>query len=154
MREGLREAEFITIDIGGNDLLPVVKAGLANPTDPANLLNIQKAIIKTTFNINTILATIDGLNPDAKVYVMGYYNVLPYLPEPLQPVLLPILDTFNNAIESTASANGDNFVPTAKIIAKDYQTYLPNPKDIHLSLEGYQIVAKEFWKYIDKSKNN
>jgi lysophospholipase L1-like esterase len=154
VREGIKEAEFITIDIGGNDLLPVVQASLANPANPANSLNIRNVIILTANNINAILMTIDGINPNAKVYVMGYFNVLPYLPENLQQALLPILDVFNSSIENTAIANGDTFVPTAKIIAKDYQTYLPNPNDIHLSLEGYQIVAKEFWKYIDKSKNN
>ncbi|MGM0875750.1 MAG: hypothetical protein ACQEWV_13365 [Bacillota bacterium] len=41
---------------------------------------------------------------------------------------------------------------TEKIIAKNYETYLPNPEKIHLNQEGYQLVAKEFWKNIDKSK--
>ena len=141
----IKEAEYLTIDIGGNDLLPVVK------TKPAN---VPATIFGVALNINTILKTIDIINPNAKVYVMGYFNVLPYLPEAQQQFLLPVLDSFNSAIENTARANGDTFVPTAKIIAKDYPTYLPNPNDIHLSLEGYQIVAKEFWKYIDKSKNN
>lgn len=142
VRERISEAEFITIDIGGNDLLPVVKK------DPAN---VPATIGSIADNIDIILETIDELNPNAKVYVMGYFNVLPYMPG--QEVLLPILDTFNGAIEHTAIVNGDTFVPTANIIAKDYPTYLPNPADIHLSLEGYQAVAKEFWKYIDKSKN-
>ncbi|NWQ39536.1 hypothetical protein MLOOGBEN_02340 [Bacillus sp. EB106-08-02-XG196] len=138
----IKEAEYLTIDIGGNDLLSVV---LTKGDVPA-------AIGTTAAKIDFILKTIDSLNPNAKVYVMGYFNVLPYMPG--QEVLLPILDTFNGAIEHTAIVNGDTFVPTAKIIAKDYPTYLPNPADIHLSLEGYQAVAKEFWKYIDKSKNN
>lgn len=52
-----------------------------------------------------------------------------------------------------ANANGNTYVATDKIIAKHNKTYLPNPASIHLSLEGYQLVAKEFWKNIDKSKN-
>jgi lysophospholipase L1-like esterase len=145
VKSGISEAEFITIDIGGNDLLPVV---LANPA------GVPAAIAGTAANIGAILKTIDSINPNAKVYVMGYFNVLPYLPEEQQQFLLPVLEAFNNAIENQAIANGDTFVPTDKIIAKDYETYLPNPNDIHLSLEGYQIIAKEFWKYIDKSKSN
>ncbi|MDR6998873.1 hypothetical protein [Neobacillus niacini] len=53
----------------------------------------------------------------------------------------------------TGTARGDTFVPTEDLIAKHYEEYIPNPTNIHLSLEGYQIVAKEFWKVIDKSKN-
>jgi lysophospholipase L1-like esterase len=145
VRAGIKEAEFLTIDIGGNDLLPVV---LTNPA------GVPVAIASTAANIDKILKTIDELNPNVKVYVMGYFNVLPYLPAGQQQALLQVLEMFNGAIENTANVNGDTFVPTAKIIAKNYQTYLPNPNDIHLSIEGYQIVAKEFWKYIDKSKKN
>lgn len=138
----IKEAEYLTIDIGGNDLLPVV----------LTRGDVAVAIGTTAAKIDFILKTIDSLNPNVEVYVMGYFNVLPYMPG--QEVLLPILDAFNGAIEHTAIVNGDTFVPTAKIIAKDYPTYLPNTADIHLNLEGYQAVAKEFWKYIDKSKNN
>ncbi|WP_342433080.1 SGNH/GDSL hydrolase family protein [Neobacillus sp. FSL H8-0543] len=143
VRGGIEEAEFITLDIGGNDILPVVLTGG----------NVPAAIASAVGNIHIILKTIDALNPNAKVYVMGYFNVLPYLRHEQQQALLQVLDAFNSGIEKAAIANGDTFVPTAKIIAKNYQTYLPNPNDIHLSLEGYQIVAKEFWKYIDKSKS-
>lgn len=139
----IKEAEFITIDIGANDLLPAV----AVPT------TIPVALGKVTVNLQAILAKIDQLNPTVKVYVMGYYNPFPYQPQEQQAVLLPLLDTFNGIIEARAIANGDTFVPTDTIIANDYQTYLPNPQNIHLSKEGYQLVAKEFWKIIDKSKN-
>lgn len=143
IRNEIMEAEFITIDIGANDLLKV----LVNPT------TLQAAMGNVAGNLELILKTIDGLNPDVKVYVMGYYNPFPYYPAEQQAALLPLLDMVNNIIEQRSMANGDTYVPTDKIIAKDYQTYLPNPTNIHLSLEGYQLVAKEFWKYIDKSKN-
>ena len=98
--------------------------------------------------INTILSTIDQLNPNVKVYVMGYYNSFPYLPQEQQAQLLPLLTAFNGQIQSKAVANGDTFVPTADIIASKFQEYLPNPQNIHLSLTGYQAVAGEFWKAI------
>jgi lysophospholipase L1-like esterase len=139
----IKEAEYITIDIGSNDLLPAV----SNPS------KIPLALGTVSVNLQTILATIDQLNPTVKVYVMGYYNPFPYLPQENQAALLPLLDTFNGIIEARTIANGDTYVPTDTIIAKDYQTYLPNPINVHLSKEGYQLVAKEFWKNIDKSKN-
>lgn len=139
----IKEAEFITIDIGANDLL----RALNKPEQ------IPAIIGEVTVNLQTTLNTIDRLNPNVKVYVMGYYNPFPYLPQEQQNALLPLLETLNQTIESRAAANGDTYVATEKIIAKRYEIYLPNPSNIHLSKEGYQLVAKEFWKNIDKSKN-
>jgi bacillolysin len=139
----IKEAEFITIDIGSNDLLGVLNS-------PAQ---IPATFGLVAVNLQTILAAIDQLNPNVKVYVMGYYNPFPYLPQDQQAQLLSLLDTFNGIIEARTKANGDTYVATDEIIAKHYQTYLPNPLNIHLSKEGYQLVAKEFWKNIDKSKN-
>ncbi|MBS4179419.1 GDSL-type esterase/lipase family protein [Lederbergia citrea] len=142
VRDQITKAQFITIDIGANDLL----SKLSNPAQ------IPGAVANLTMNLDIILKTIDSLNPNAKVYVMGYYNPFPYYPEEQQPDLLQLLATLNQTIESRATANGDTYVPTEKVIEKRYETYLPNPQDIHLSLEGYQLIAKEFWKMIDKSK--
>lgn len=139
----IKEAELITIDIGSNDLLNV----LNTPTQ------IQGAIGTVAVNLQNILSTIDGLNPNVNVYVMGYYNPFPYLPQERQEALLPLLDALNQTIEARAIANGDTYVATEEIIAKHYEIYIPNPSNIHLSKEGYQEVAKEFWKNIDKSKN-
>jgi lysophospholipase L1-like esterase len=139
----IKEAEFLTIDIGSNDLLRVLNT-------PAQ---IPAAIAAVAVNLQTILSYIDLLNPNVKVYVMGYYNPFPYLPQEQQAALLPMLDTLNQIIEGRANVNGDTYVATDTIIAKHYETYIPNPLNIHLSEEGYQLVAKEFWKNIDKSKN-
>ena len=32
------------------------------------------------------------------------------------------------------------------MVAENYEKYMPNPEDIHLSKTGYQAVANEFWK--------
>lgn len=144
VQEKIRDAEYITIDIGANDLLRV----LGTPAlIPATIHNMA-------MNLQVILGTIDQLNPDANVYVMGYYNPFPYAPEEQQPQLLQLLNLLNQTIQAAAIANGNEYVAMDEIIAKDYETYLPNPNNIHLSQEGYQIVAQEFWKNIDKSKND
>ncbi|WP_409254053.1 GDSL-type esterase/lipase family protein [Bacillus sp. SCS-153A] len=138
----LMEAEMITINIGANDVLHALQSGPHYAA--ASVGTVRK-------NLTIILQTIDALNPDVDVYVMGYYNPFPHLPETQQVELLPLLDILNTTIETASIANGDVFVPTADAIAKDATTFIPNPTDIHLSLEGYQVIAKEFWKHIDKS---
>ncbi|RWZ58638.1 hypothetical protein EQV77_06635 [Halobacillus fulvus] len=142
-QQEIAEAEYITVNIGANDILPLL-------TSPAN---IPAALSNLGNNLFFALGTIDQINPNAKVYVMGYYNPFPNLPENQLAPLLPILDQLNAIIQQATAANGDTYVPTETIIAKRYQTYLPNPSNIHLSESGYQAIAKEFWKKLDKSKN-
>lgn len=141
VREAVRQAEIITIDIGANDLLRALK------TD-----NTAQALVTVRKNLDAILATIDSLNPSVKVYVMGYYNPFPYLPEEQQASLLNLLSVLNDIIKTQSSLNGDVYVATDRVIAKHYEEYLPNPEDIHLSLEGYQTIAKEFWKAIMRNQ--
>lgn len=144
LRESIKNAELVTIDIGANDLLANLNNIKQNPsTAPAVLNTIAQ-------NLYLILSEMDKINPDIKVYVMGYYNPFPYLPKQEQAALLPLLDALNQTIEKVASAKGDEFVPTAKVIKKYETEYVPNPNDIHLSIEGYQAVAKEFWKAIQE----
>ncbi|MFK9091673.1 L,D-transpeptidase family protein [Bacillus salipaludis] len=137
VQKEIKEATHLTIDIGANDLLPVIQK---DPTQaPA-------AIGTISANLNTILTKIDELNPKVKVYVMGYYNPFPYLPQEQQAQLIPVLTAFNGQIQAQAVQHGDTFVATDAVIASNFQEYLPNPANIHLSLTGYKALAGEFWK--------
>ncbi|MDQ0219752.1 hypothetical protein ELQ35_20545 [Peribacillus cavernae] len=143
IRKEIKEATHVTIDIGANDLLGKLK------TDPAHATD---AIAAVSVNLETILSTIDKLNPKVKVYVMGYYNPFPYYTKEQQDALLPLLKALNSQIESIAKKNRDTYVSTEAQIAKEYKEYIPNPQDIHLSTTGYKVVAAEFWKVICKKK--
>ena len=41
-----------------------------------------------------------------------------------------------------------DWVETADVVAEDFATHLPNPQNIHLSPEGYQVVAEQFWNKV------
>ncbi|MBY6037210.1 hypothetical protein KUV80_11120 [Fictibacillus nanhaiensis] len=139
VRKEISEASHITIDIGAVDLLIKLK------TDP---IHAPDAIASVSMNLQTILSTIDQLNPDVDVFIMGYYNPFPYYPQQEQAKLEPLLTALNNQIEYRAGTNGDHYVGTKEKIANNYLEYLPNPQDIHLSLSGYKVVANQFWKEI------
>jgi lysophospholipase L1-like esterase len=146
LRESIRQAELVTIDIGANDLLAKLGEIQKNPA------MAQPVLGEIGKNLVAILGEIDKINPDTKVYVMGYFNPFPHLPEQQQAALMPLLDAFNQTIQNVAMMNGDIFVPTATVIEKHEKEYLPNPLDIHLGIEGYKVVAKEFWKAIQENK--
>ena len=142
VRDEIKSADMITLDIGANDVLGALK------TSPAN---VGVAISSVAKNLSIILATIDTLNPNIDVYVMGYYNPFPYLSIQEQEHLMPIMNKLNETIEAVSTLNGDVFVSTEEVIGKNPTQYIPNPADIHLSLDGYEVIAKEFWKALDKS---
>lgn len=144
----IKKAEIITLDAGANDLLKEIKI-----TDSGISLDPEKiadTLDDVNGNLKKILRKIKKLNPKAEVYVMGYYNPFPYLPGQLQEQLLPLLDELNDKIKDAAKDEKAAFVPTSEVFAKNFQTFLPNPRDIHPSAEGYQAIADQFWEQIEE----
>lgn len=146
IKKQVKEATHITIDIGANDLLAILKEN-QDLSQQKVQDQLTAAISAVGENLQAILSKIDQLNPKAKVYVMGYYNPFPYYPDKQQALLLPKLTSFNEQISSVAKKNGDKYVSVFKVIN---DKYLPNPFDIHLNKTGYKVVANEFWKVISK----
>lgn len=140
LRTSIKEAEIITLTAGANDLIPILKE---SQTTGINAVAILKASQDAVKNITAILAEIKKLNPNAQVYVMGYYNSFPYYSEDLQKQFKLLLTTVNSTIKATVEKAGGIFVPTYDIVAKDVPSYLPNPENIHLSEAGYMAVANE-----------
>ena len=91
------------------------------------------------------MAQINEINPEAQVYVMGYYNPFYYMSEDMQPLLKQLLDMLNKAIATGLVGTQAIFVPTGDVIASNYMTSLPNPGNIHLSEAGYKKVTEQFW---------
>ncbi|MFZ3588873.1 GDSL-type esterase/lipase family protein [Bacillus sp. DJP31] len=149
IREIIKTADVITIDIGANEILPILVAAQTNVTA---LNTIPDAIGKVGVNLNSILSQIKSLNKDAEVYVMGYYNPFYNLPNPqIQATLKGYLDTLNLTIQVSSLKKDYTFVPTEKIFKDHAATYIAQG-DVHLTPEGYQAVAKLFWKAIAPTK--
>ncbi|MCM3733442.1 stalk domain-containing protein [Fictibacillus nanhaiensis] len=146
IRGNIAKADVITLDAGANDLLRKMKRtdeGLS--IDPDVLAQV---LTQVESNIEYILEEIHTLNPEAKVYVMGYYNAYPYLPTEQQEQFLPILNQLNTAIQDAANREATVYVPTKDSIAVNPKAYLPNSKDIHPGLSGYKTITAEFWKVV------
>lgn len=150
LRDSIKEAELITLTAGANDILPILKESLATGVNAVEILKASQGAMK---NIAAILAEINSLNPQAQVYVMGYYNSFPYFNEDLQSQFKMLLAVMNTTIKTTAEKAGAVFVPTIEVVAKDVANYLPNPENIHLSEAGYSAVANEAFLPIIKASS-
>lgn len=145
LHQSVKEANLITLTIGANDVLPNIKFD-DKGTPVFNSDELTAAMMKVGSNTQQILAKIYALNPDAQVYVMGYYNPFPYLSPQNQPMVDQLVMAMNSAIKSGLTGTTAQFVETAKQIAEDPYTYLPNPENIHLSQAGYKVVMEAFHK--------
>ncbi|HJF33341.1 MAG TPA: S-layer homology domain-containing protein [Sporosarcina psychrophila] len=145
LQKSIKDAEIITISAGANDVLPLIKK---DPTTGKTTVD-QKALVtglqQVGSNYKAIMTEINQINPDAQVYVMGYYNPFPYMSEDLQPLLKQLLSVLNKTITTGLEGTQAIFVPTGDVIASDYKVYLPNPENIHLSEAGYKKVTELFW---------
>ncbi|MFJ7977697.1 S-layer homology domain-containing protein [Peribacillus sp. NPDC096379] len=151
LREAVRQANLITISAGANDLLKIAK------TDPEkNILILDPATVKSTLgtlakNYTMILQTIKELNPNASVYVMGYYFPFPYLSDEQKPQLIELTKTLNQTIQ-LATDQGATFVPVYDKFGDDTKKYLPNPENIHPNQEGYQLMSDALIATMTKAK--
>lgn len=146
-REAIKQADVITINAGANDLL---KGALDRSAEKVDYEKAKEILTTISQNMQTILTEIKSLNPDVDVYVMGYYNAFPYLDSDHQaylPILLA-LSMLNSTLEATTEKLGVTFVPTFDAIEQNVSRYLPNPQDIHPSVEGYKVLANAFWEEI------
>lgn len=134
----IAEAEILTIDIGANDVLRAVD--LEN-LDESQILIAIETIEQVKHNLKEILKFIKEENPSIKIYVMGYYNALPFYEN--QDIIQFAISALNNAIKETAQNNGAVYVPTFDAFEGLYEQFLPNP-DIHPTEEGYKVIARAF----------
>ncbi|MBN8234087.1 cell wall-binding repeat-containing protein [Halobacillus kuroshimensis] len=139
------EADLITISIGANDFLKVFSK------DPDELKNpevVQSILQNVGENYGKVVHQIRTVNPDAKIFLMGYYNSFPAYPEEDQQQFIQLMNALNQTIQKVASASGSEYVATFEAVADNYDTYLPNPQNVHPGEKGYERIAEEFWKAV------
>lgn len=144
LHDAIGKAGLITISAGANDVLAHVKFDKETGAMEVDEEGLQKEIQQVGMNLMKIVSMIHEINPDAQVYVMGYYNPFPHLPAELQPMLGKMLVGLNTAIGAVKQLPNVVVVDTADVVAADFKSHLPNPQNIHLSPAGYAVVAKQF----------
>ncbi|MFV0559716.1 MAG: SGNH/GDSL hydrolase family protein [Enterococcus sp.] len=107
LRKDLKSSDFITVTVGGNDLMKVIQNnifGLSIKKFNKPLKNYQK-------NVASLLEEIRELNPDAPIYVLGIYNPF-YLNFPEITDMQTIVDNWNDGTKETVKdADNSYFIP-------------------------------------------
>ncbi|WP_050180397.1 SGNH/GDSL hydrolase family protein [Domibacillus robiginosus] len=143
-KKAIRSADLITISAGANDLLPLIQNDPKRGLLTFNAVTAAFALNGVRENYAVLLEKIKALNPDAKVYAMGYYFPYPHVFDQHKPAVNKQLDILNQIIEQEAEEAGAVFVPVADRFGLDGVQYLPNPGDVHPNGAGYLQMANAF----------
>lgn len=148
--------EIITLDIGANDLINLLRNG--NTPTPTDIQTVATNIVK-------IITYLKTYNPNAKLYVMAYYDasdeIVNYMaenkPGGLTPeqksdlktkIVLPAILGLNQAIKGATTATGTTYVDTFNSFENHLAKYLPVADNIHPDMSGYRAIYKDFYQII------
>ena len=114
IRKDLKQAQLLTITVGGNDL----RKAILEDTSNLDLDRFDKPSKTYVKNLKQIIELARKDNPDLPIYVVGIYNPL-YLNFPDLTELQTLVDQWNQRTEDTLSAyQGVYFVPINDLLYK------------------------------------
>jgi len=126
------QSNVIIVSIGGNDLWGGTDWRNAPPRDP------DAVMTRVLANIETIVKTLRGASPAARIFIIGLYN--PFISTPNGAMLTPLVLRWNARMtEQFAGDANVVIVPTADLFA--YHDRL-SPDRFHPSGEGYALIAR------------
>ena len=140
----LKNATLVTISAGANDLLRLVQANPSNGSLSYQQIPADFALNNVRKNITEIIKEVKEAAPKAKVYVMGYYFAYPHVHESQKQGVQKELNTLHTILKEQAEENGAIFVSVEEAFAPQAKELIPNPADVHPSMEGYRLMANAF----------
>jgi len=156
------EVSPITITIGGNDVLALVPAALANPTSTVARLPAVFRMYRA--NLDVILSRLRTAAPSARIIVTTQPNSLggipaSFLPKGLSAIAGTAVDNLNAVMKQEAGKYGAIIADSAAAFARNpggayLLTYLPqvlvsgdpSQANIHPTANGYRVYAIEVIK--------
>ncbi|EFR93474.1 SGNH/GDSL hydrolase family protein [Listeria innocua] len=151
-QQDVKNANVITITIGGNDVMAILQSRLLN----VDVADFAKANKEFQQELTTLLKDIRSYNKDAAIFLMGIYNpYTTYFADIKQ--FDEVITNWNDASAKTIKqTNNAYFVPVAKALEdrnksnKDKPNPLLSDDYFHPNHKGYEKMSAELEKAIVK----
>jgi lysophospholipase L1-like esterase len=157
--EGGFNPNYITLTVGGNDLLAILRFAATNP-NPADIQQFAVQVLEQyAQNLGAILATLRQQLPAAKIFVSNQYAATPV--EPLFPGTLvsDIIAAFNATLAQVLSAFPSNVYLVdvhEAFLGRNSLIVAERPHggafDLHLTNAGQRAMAQAFAEVIAANK--
>jgi lysophospholipase L1-like esterase len=141
----IEDADMVLITIGANDIMNIVRKNFMN----LNIELFQDEKPKYTERLRAIFTKISELNPDAEIYLIGFYNPFEYYFSDIEQLNI-IMDNWNLAGQSvTAEFENVHYIPIEDLFS-DTETELLAEDYFHPNTTGYKLIAKRILQHMNE----
>lgn len=138
MNQALHDAHFITMTIGGNNVLRIVREHIfALQVEP-----FQKERMQYEQDLHAIFQHIRSQNEDATIFIGSIYNPMQMVTEE-RGDFTTIIDEWNDTIRTVGKQYGAIYVSLENLGVKDPVAY-HDTDYFHPNSEGYDEIADRF----------
>jgi lysophospholipase L1-like esterase len=139
----IKDANIVLITIGANDIMHVVKNNWTN----LHLDPFEEERVNYVERLTTIFNKIIELNPEAEIYLIGFYNPFEqYFGEIEQ--LGMIMEDWNEAgMMVTEEFENVYYIPTYDLFSSPDENLLAEDH-FHPNTKGYKLIAKRVIDYL------
>ncbi len=143
IKNSIEEADIVLVTIGANDIMKVVKNNFTNLEYEPFVKEQANYMVR----IRKIFDKMLELNPDATIYLIGFYNPFEnYFSDVEQ--LGQIIDDWNGTGSTVALEYEQvNYIPTKDLFANTDQDLLYED-NFHPNNTGYKLIAERVLEYI------
>ncbi|WP_442593747.1 GDSL-type esterase/lipase family protein [Neobacillus sp. D3-1R] len=136
--DGIKKADIVTINVGGNDVLRMVK----NQNIQTVIQSFEQLQLTFSKNLAEIAERIHKINPDATLVFLELYN--PIKPsEKIYTIADKLLPTWNIKIYEVANQYASSVViETTKVMNGDHLQNIA-PDGVHPNSSGYMAISDQ-----------
>ncbi|WP_085993959.1 SGNH/GDSL hydrolase family protein [Oceanobacillus senegalensis] len=144
----ISKADIILITIGANDIMQVAKENFMNLT----LNDFIEQRVHYENNLKQIMRKIKGHNPDATIYLIGFYNPFEKYFQDIKELNM-IVNAYNGTTKAIADENDNvEFIPTLDLF-QDKDINLFAEDNFHPNYQGYHLIAERVLNYITNEES-
>ncbi|WP_409253820.1 SGNH/GDSL hydrolase family protein [Bacillus sp. SCS-153A] len=141
----IKEADLVLITIGANDIMKIVKSNFID----LKVETFDKEKQAYTDRLRAIFDKINEMNPDTKVYLIGFYNPFKGYFGDIKELDV-IMNSWNKAGESiTEEYENVNYIPTADLFESSTLDLLAEDY-FHPNTSGYKLIAERVLEYVEE----
>lgn len=133
----IKNADVVLITIGANDIMKVTKDHFTD----LDYDDYSAAMPSYEERMKDIFEKIDTLNPDAEVYLIGFYNPFEESFPEIEDQLGTIVDEYNDIGKQVAKEKDQHYIETADLFHNQTATLLADDY-FHPNEVGYGKVAE------------
>ena len=135
IQEAIKQADFLTITVGGNDMLKVMRKHLVGLT----VEDFEQPLVQYRSRIQQLVHQIREWNKEAPIYFLGVYNPF-FLNFPELTQMQEIIDSYNDATKRTVEQMEKcYFIPINDLLYRG----LEGEEGIMETISGNQIIVND-----------